>query len=389
MNDPVFASAAAELAALGFRISDRPHAGALPYAVVGARSNHRWWLIPLTNARVAVAGLALFQPVLASARFLKGAAATASALGLSALWARRRLYVSGVSCLSDVFRERDLHYAFFTGTESPHRKAAVQVMDGAGNLRGFAKIGRSAAVKALLLHEARTLGRVRELQLQTARVPTVLHRTEVEGAALLVTDTRKTRAARTVVGLERAHVAFVRELGEKALARDVRTGATRGVRQAYEELAARLPTAWRSRLGAAIARLVDAERALPPRTLSHGDFTPWNTFLVDGSLYVFDWEYAEDEVPVGSDLVHFCFSSPAVGRRSAHDGLASVRAQLRDVAPETAEGPGATDLLVLDYLCRLTLRYAAREAVVDGPVATWTGEREAAARLDALLERPR
>jgi len=37
----------------------------------------------------------------------------------------------------------------------------------------------------------------------------------------------------------------------------------------------------------------------------HGDYAPWNTFsLVDGSLYVFDWEYSSEVAPFLFDLIH-------------------------------------------------------------------------------------
>lgn len=37
----------------------------------------------------------------------------------------------------------------------------------------------------------------------------------------------------------------------------------------------------------------------------HRDFTPWNTCVVDDSLFVFDWEYAQRTYPRGIDQCHF------------------------------------------------------------------------------------
>ena len=37
----------------------------------------------------------------------------------------------------------------------------------------------------------------------------------------------------------------------------------------------------------------------------HGDFTPWNAQLLNGYLFLFDWEYADLEAPSGWDLFHF------------------------------------------------------------------------------------
>ena len=37
----------------------------------------------------------------------------------------------------------------------------------------------------------------------------------------------------------------------------------------------------------------------------HRDFTPWNTCIVNGELYVFDWEYAKLSYPDGLDEARF------------------------------------------------------------------------------------
>jgi thiamine kinase-like enzyme len=42
-----------------------------------------------------------------------------------------------------------------------------------------------------------------------------------------------------------------------------------------------------------------------PFYLAHGDFTPWNTLLTGGQLYLYDWEYALESAPAGYDLYHF------------------------------------------------------------------------------------
>ena len=42
---------------------------------------------------------------------------------------------------------------------------------------------------------------------------------------------------------------------------------------------------------------------------AHGDFVPWNASWADGRLYLYDWEYAQEEVPAGYDLFHFLIQS--------------------------------------------------------------------------------
>src|SRR3990172_4599271 len=99
LENPVLQSARRDIEELGFRFSVVPVPDSSPYAIIGGRSNARWWLIPLNTQRIAISGLALFQPVIISARLLKRAAITFGGMGLTGLWARNKVYISKESCL--------------------------------------------------------------------------------------------------------------------------------------------------------------------------------------------------------------------------------------------------------------------------------------------------
>jgi len=68
---PVFKDAVADIAALGVRVSVKPHPDARPNAVADGRSSELWRLIPLENASVAANAVALFQPFLTNAWHMK------------------------------------------------------------------------------------------------------------------------------------------------------------------------------------------------------------------------------------------------------------------------------------------------------------------------------
>ena len=55
--------------------------GGQSYAVIAARSNQRWWLIPLDNRRAAAAGLEMMQPVTPVARMAKAGARAVARFG--------------------------------------------------------------------------------------------------------------------------------------------------------------------------------------------------------------------------------------------------------------------------------------------------------------------
>ena len=68
---PVFKDAAADIAALGVRVSVKPHPDARQNGVAACRSSDLWRLIPLENASVAANDVALFQLFLTNAWHIK------------------------------------------------------------------------------------------------------------------------------------------------------------------------------------------------------------------------------------------------------------------------------------------------------------------------------
>lgn len=385
----VFKDAMADIASLGVQVHQHPTAGAKPYAVVGGRSNARWWLIPLENCRVASSGLALFQPLLASARAIKTAASLLSVVGLSRLWARNTVYIAGEPALIGDFPCSDrLSFAYFTGTDSPHRKVAVQIMDGRGNLKGFAKLTRDTAVRKLLAHEAATLQQLQKLGLQSAHLPKLLFSGERNGSALLVTDTLKTPLTRSTTRFSAAHRAFVQELAQKTAApQPVRAGdIAADFRARFSRISHRLGEAWQQRLDQAI-RSLEAQAELPfPASLSHGDFTPWNTFMANGRLYVFDWEYAEPARPLSNDVIHFIMNQPHIRAQPASERIEAATAVLAQ--SWTGVKRKTTPALFMTYLLTQTLLQVERLRTDPTQAQTWDGAEVNADIFDAILPKP-
>jgi hypothetical protein len=388
LSDPLFCKAVAEIEALGFRVSDGPDGKSVPYGIITGRSNRRWWLIPLTNARISNSALALFQPILPTAKMLKHAVITTTTLGMSGLWARQKVYISGKSRLNDIFNENDLRFAFFTGTNSPHRKVTVQVMNRAGYIKGYAKVTRNPEINRLLLHEAQILTLIQSLDLKKVITPAVLFYDDIGGANVLVTDSRRTRASRTCMALSQSHVKFFSELAQKTALPDEagNENLVQGLRKQYETVVSRLPAVWQGRLGTSIELLRNYKRGLGPRSLSHGDFTPWNTFFLDDNkLYVFDWEYAHQGSSAGYDLIHFTLSHPNVKRQSTKATIEQVQKLLREL--KFAADDNGANALFLCYLCGHTLHYIARELELESQELRWDGEQMSAVLIDAIIDR--
>ena len=304
--DGPFAAFLADLRALGV---DRVDSGGIGYGMLGASSNERWWLVPMASKKTACAGLAMLQPITVRTRLAKTGAGVLLRCGVGGFALRKRLFLSGLpERLADVDPGMR-SVAYFTGTAGPHRKTALQMMDANGRILGYAKLSRDPHVRPHLRNEAEMLERVARLRLRSTDIPAVLRHADLGGASLLVTDSARARCFRVPKRFDPPHHAFLREL---ALA----TGS-KGAARVLDDLTALvvsveagLPALWRARFarGAEALRPVISDM---PVCMAHGDFTPWNCFVQNARLYVFDWEYARQAYPMGYDFVHFHLSSPA------------------------------------------------------------------------------
>jgi hypothetical protein len=385
-SHPTLSRACADIAALGLHISEEPLPGAVRYLVLGARSNARWWLIPLVTRRSAASGFALFQPQLVGARVMKALGVAAAVCGLPLLARRSSTWsLSGESTLARHFTEaRRPVFAYFTGTDGPHRKITVQVMDDDGTILGYAKSSSEPVVRELIVREARALTRLQQLGLRSALVPALRFAGDIDGTYLLATDTRKTFWTVSDRTYGAAHRAFLQELFQKTHRSAASAGgfaAALGVR--WEAVRSRVQREWQERIAKTLGALDRHDRTPLQVCLGHGDFTPWNTYRVDQRLYVFDWEYADENAAAGTDAIHFIHNQPRLWHASAAARMRASQAELNRLFPEAdAASVHATHLI---YGLTQTLQVIEKMALRPGTVSAWDGCTSQAALLDHLL----
>ncbi len=373
---PPFRAFLGDMEALG--VTPVP-AGGVPYAVVAARSNPRWWLLPLDNRRAAAAGLEMLQPVTRAAQLAKLAARGIARLGPAGWLGRGQLRLSGLPDLAGALDGRAAHVACFTGTDGPHRKTALQVMDATGSILGYAKLSRAPHVRPWLRNEAAMLARVAGMGLKTADVPAVLASRDDADLTLLVTDSHKSPGHAAPRQPGEAHRAFLAELRARS-GRDGAGPLLDGLERRMGALAGLAGPDWTARLSRACALLRPVADTIPV-CLGHGDFTPWNTFLQGGRLYVFDWEYAAENGPVGQDLAHFLLSTTPPA--TIPDSGAALTRALAEAHFGGDDAPAARALL-LSLACHAVF-YLGRLDEAGSPLADWPEGPARAALIDRLL----
>ena len=248
------------------------------YAVVAARSNPRWWLLPLDNRRATATGLEMLQPVTPAARLAKAGARTIARFGPHVLLGKGNLRLSGLPDLGEAFNGRAAHVAYFTGTDGPHRKTAMQVMDKDGAILGYAKMSRASYVRPYLRNEADMLVSLAAIGLRSADIPRVLAFRDDAAVTLLVTDSLKSATHTSPLVLGPDHLFFLAELrrhSEVTGAGKLLDGLAAQTRDRTGTLAALAGPEWMARM-ARIQATLRPHAASIPLGLCHGDFTPWN-----------------------------------------------------------------------------------------------------------------
>lgn len=321
----------------------------------------------------------MLHPVTRAAGLAKMAARGIARFGPLDWLGLGQLRLSGQPDLGGAFEGQAAHVACFTGTDGAHRKTALQIMDSTGLILGFAKLSRDPHVRPWLRNEVAMLARVATIELRSADVPAVLVSRDDTNLTLLVTDSRKSPGHTAPREVGEAHRAFLAELR----ARTGRNGTGPILDRLDRRMASLAGLAgpdWTARLARICAVLRPVAEEIPV-CLAHGDFTPWNTFLQNGRLYVFDWEYAEEVWPVGFDLTHYLLSTiPPISIPDSGTALTRALAE----AHFDSDRAAAKRALLLALACHAVF-YLGRLDETGRTLSAWPEGPARAALIDRLL----
>lgn len=202
----------------------------------------------------------------------------------------------------------NLRVSLAIGARRANRKPVLSVHTAEGTEVGYAKVGLTALANSLIDHEAKTL-----LVLAQAPVPkhftapNVIHHGTWAGSQVLLMESLRPSSQRTSQGVP---VTAMAELASRAgitwesLAGSSWLGAIRAEGR-------RLAAAGEPGLADVTARYEEAFSAVRvPLGMWHGDLGPWNMAWEGDIPLIWDWERAQQGVPVGIDAVHFtCHST--------------------------------------------------------------------------------
>ena len=351
------------------------HVVAERFAVVPGLSRPRF-LVPLASRRAAWASTSRYNALRpARVRALRAAVGAGMRVG-AAQWALRdRLVVSvpaGTAAprleellvghhLRELLGVPDLAMAVGVRAPHPNRKPTLQLLDGAGRMMAYAKLGWSPLTRELVRNEAETLracaaapppglgvpellaaGRWRDLDLVvTSPLPTGVrrHRDALRPPVDVTPALAATAGTRTLPLAASPYWSTVR----RRIAGTAQVADDREVTEVLKAAADRIET----RHGGAAVTF----------GRWHGDWVPWNLAWDRGRLFAWDWEHSGADAPLGFDLLHWHFQVAFIQRRR-DAGEAAARCG-RLAAPELATlgiPPSVAEALPPLYLLETYLR---------------------------------
>ena len=205
--------------------------------------------------------------------------------------------------IQDILGRPDAVVSFYAGTPGPHRKSTAQVtLD--GKIVAYVKVSHAPNVRALLEREAHMLNWLHGRGFSAVVYPRVLGLEERAGHTYLLLSPPPEGSGRRRRGtMNTDDIRFLS--GAIGLEQSVRS-----VQQVFEHMRldaylASIPPHTAEILRQGEAAVMRALSAGVKVNVSHGDFGPWNTLeLNDGRMFLFDWEYGDEEMPALYDFFH-------------------------------------------------------------------------------------
>jgi hypothetical protein len=361
------------------------------YAVVPSLARPRF-LVPLASHRAAWASTSRYNALRpARVRALRAAIGAGMRVG-AAQWALRdRLVVSVAEGATRAPLEElligehlrrtldvpDLVMAVGVREPHPNRKPTLQLLDTAGRMRAYAKIGWSPLTSDLVRREADALRACAASPPPGLEVPGVLAEGRWRDLDLVLTSPLPAGVRRHRQALRPPAVAVTAALAATGGTRSLPLAASpywSSVRERVAEAGEAGPSGpgEAAEIAAVLRGAADRiEERHGGTTLTfgrwHGDWVPWNLAWEGNRLFAFDWEHSGDDVPLGFDLLHWRFQVAFVQqRRGAAEAASRCASQAAPDLARLGVEPAAAGALPSLYLLEAYLRAQRMQAAGAG-----------------------
>lgn len=223
-------------------------------------------------------------------------------------------------------------YAIFTGTIGENRKAVISFEE-AGKATQFLKLPLTKAAQQLVCTETKALKKLQAYSFSFLNMPKAKRITK----GIMLTNVKPSKLEINN-DLTNIHLSALAELYHQTATLTVLTPSNvwQTIQEDLEAIAHAkiindLPLQKVATLSRSLNDLAQNFESTDLITMSmtHGDLTPWNTYLSKNQLHVYDWELAQ-ELPLLYDAFHYIFQSNILIKRLPYSAIQKEIAQLRN-----------------------------------------------------------
>lgn len=265
------------------------------------------WILPIHNLKTA---LALYEPSSAKGHFLQKGLPYVKYLApfLGKFGIKRDNYVVSSAFkekLQNVFPKKNMEYAFFLGTPGSHQKMTVQIFSG-NEIIGYCKVSSNPEIVNIFKKEKEVLDYLMEKEI--GNIPKCLFCGKYdEENYIFVQSTCKKRKSPTYHCIQEQHIIFLNNLRRHTeIQCDFLETDYYRTLCSFEKNLVNFPNEINSyKIKCIINEIQNYLKTVRTYSFYHGDFTPWNTFLIHDDIYAFDFEYAKTTYPPMIDVFHF------------------------------------------------------------------------------------
>jgi thymidylate kinase len=193
------------------------------------------------------------------------------------------------------------NWALFTGTTGPNNK--ILITEEIGNQKFFYKVASTPKALSLIDNEISHIDYLNELKISSFKYP---KSKKVSALALKMEDVSK-------FGNRSNSFTNVHKLALQEIALKTNRSSSLNTLPIFTttmEKLQRLESTHDLRIPKGLVRKLrlltqGIEFMVVDSALGHGDFTPWNMYVGNDKLAIYDWELARKDLPLGFDAFHF------------------------------------------------------------------------------------
>lgn len=228
-----------------------------------------------------------------------------------------RISQDGQAFFSELYTDaQDIQIAVFYGTPGTHQKITAQISMG-DTILGYCKFTENQEIYRIFQHEQKVLKYLEDCGI--TNIPKCIRCDLVEaGKYIFAQTTIKTRKSEVRHELGMPELDFLRGLAEHTQTTSAfeHTDFYQSVQKLYRNMNALEEKGYHTQnVRKACDNVVAYYQHQTEFSAYHRDFTPWNTFVENGTLFVFDFEYAAYQYPACLDAIHYLIQTAIFEKR--------------------------------------------------------------------------